>query len=195
MLHRFMTTLSKLMAILGGAVLAGLILMVCISILGRTLNGWLHGAVFSGALQGLSESLLGLGIGPVNGDFELVEAGMAFAIFAFLPICQISGGHASVDVFTNFLPSRAQKALRMVIEIVFAVVLVLIALQLKEGMDSKMRSGTTTFLLQFPIWWGYACSLLGASVAALVGVYMAALRVFEFVTGRDIAGNELGAQH
>jgi TRAP-type C4-dicarboxylate transport system permease small subunit len=195
MLHRFMTNLSKAMAILGGAVLAILIVMVCLSIFGRTLNGWLHGPLFDGALQGVADGLLALGIGPVTGDFELVEAGMAFAIFAFLPICQISGGHASVDVFTNYLPIRAQKALRMIIEIIFAVVLVVIALQLKEGLDSKMRSGTTTFLLQFPIWWGYACALLGAAVAAIVGVYMGLVRVVEFVTGRDIAGNELGAHH
>lgn len=192
-MHRFMLNLSKAMAILGGAVLTSLIVMVCLSVLGRSLNGWLYAPLFDGALQGVAATLLGWGIGPINGDFELVEAGMAFAIFAFLPICQISAGHASVDVLTNLMPRRAQMFLRMLAEVAFAVVLVVIALQLKEGLDSKMRSGTTTFLLQFPIWWGYAAALSGAVVAAIVGVYMAGLRVVEFATGRIIAGHELGA--
>jgi hypothetical protein len=44
--------------------------------------------------------------GPVKGDFEVVEAGIAFSIFAFLPICQLHGGHATVDIFTNLMPKR-----------------------------------------------------------------------------------------
>ena len=45
------------MAILGGLVLSALILLICVSIVGRT-----------------------IGIGPINGDYELVEAGIAFSI-------------------------------------------------------------------------------------------------------------------
>jgi len=32
---------------------------------------------------------------------------MAFCIFAFLPYCQLTAGHAAVDVFTDPLPARA----------------------------------------------------------------------------------------
>ena len=194
-MHKFFMGLAKLMAILGGALLTVLIVLICLSVLGRSLNTILHGPLFDGALSGLGDWLLALGIGPINGDFELVEAGIAFSIFAFLPLCQISAGHASVDIFTNWLPRRANQVLGMVIEIVFAIVLVLIAMQLKEGMDSKIRSGTTTFLLEFPIWWAYALSLFGAVAAAIVGVYMACVRTYEALTGRivvDVAG---GAGH
>ncbi len=194
MLHRYVLNLSKLMAIIGGAVLSALILMVCLSILGRELNGLLHSQLAQGLFEGPADWLLALGIGPVKGDFELVEAGMAFTIFAFLPLCQITSGHASVDVFTNYLPPRAQQILGMVIEIVFAAVLIIIAMQLNEGLASKMRSGQTTFILQFPIWWAYALSLAGAFVAALVGVYMAGVRVYEVATGREIAGDGQGAE-
>ena len=185
-INGFMMILARFMAILGGAVLSLLVVLTVISIAGRILNGFLHGDFMQGFAPGLATWLLDLGIGPVNGDFELVEAGVAFAIFAFLPLCQITAGHASVDVFTNLLPRGFNRFSRMVIEIVFAAVLVLIAWRLYEGMMSKKSYNETTFLLQFPIWWAYAASLFGAVVAALVGVYVALVRVFEYLTGRNV---------
>jgi len=176
--------LARIMAILGGIVLSALILLTCLSILGRSLNGIFHGAFMESFAPGFSEWALARGVGPINGDFELVEAGVAFAIFAFIPLCQITSGHASVDVFTNQLPVRVNRVLRAVIEVVFALVLILIAWRLYEGMMSKRSYGETTFLLQFPIWWAYAASFVGALVSAIVGVYMAAVRVLEMLTGR-----------
>ncbi len=195
LIHRFFLGLSRITAILGGIVLFVLILMVCVSIVGRSLNGILHGPLFDGALSGLAKWLLDLGVGPVNGDYELLEAGIAFSIFAFLPLAQISAAHASVDIFTSFLGNKSNRLLTAAWDIVFAVALVLIALQLKEGMGSKMRSGQTTFLLQFPIWWAYALSLSAATIAAVVGVYMACLRVVELYTGRIIGATPGGADH
>lgn len=184
-MHMAMAFLARKMAILGGIVLGLLILLVCISVAGRTLNGFLH-TVLSPVAPDLAQALLDTGVGPINGDFELVEAGIAFAIFAFLPLCQITGGHATVDIFTNLLPLRANRGLRMVTEIVFAAVLVLIAWRLFEGMLSKMSYGETTFLLQFPIWWAYAASFAGAVVAALVGVYTASVRSYELFSGQTV---------
>ena len=174
-MYRFFYGLSRLMAVTGGAVLTGLILLVCVSITGR--------------------ALIPFGFEAIPGDYEIVEAGMAFAIFCFLPICQITSGHATVDIFTDWMPDRAQRVLRMLIEILFAVALVVIAVQLKSGLDSKIRSGQTTFLLQFPVWWAYAASLLGASIAAVVAVYMALVRTFEAATGRILIADDQGAEH
>ena len=185
-IHGFMMALARFMAILGGIVLSLLIVLTCISILGRILNGFLHGDFMESVAPGFAAWMIELGVGPVNGDFELVEAGVAFAIFAFMPLCQITSGHASVDVFTNLLPRGFNRFSRMVIEIVFAAVLVLIAWRLYEGMMSKKSYGETTFLLQFPIWWAYGASYVGAVVAAIVGVYMALVRLFEFLTGRIV---------
>ncbi len=36
------------------------------------------------------------GLGPVPGDFELVEAGTALAVFCFLPWCHLKRAHADV---------------------------------------------------------------------------------------------------
>ena len=194
-MYPFFLSLSKLMAWLGGLMLTALILLVCASVAGRELNGILHGATMTAVAPGLAAWLLDLGIGPVNGDFELVEAGIAFSIFAFLPLCQITGGHAAVDVFTNYLPDRVNRGLRLVTDVVFAAVLVLITWQLWLGLLSKRDAGQTTFLLEMPVWWAYALSLTGAVIAALVGCYIAAMRIRETATGRGILPADLGAEH
>jgi len=183
-MHALFTGLARFMAILGGIVLSALILLTCVSILGRSLNGILHSDFVMGLAPGFAHWLIDIGIGPVNGDFELVEAGVAFAIFAFIPLCQITAGHASVDIVANALSRGVNRFLRMVTEVVFALVLILIAWKLADGMLSKKGYGETSFLLQFPVWWAYAASLFGAVVSAIVGVYMAVVRVTEFATGR-----------
>ncbi len=194
-MHSFINKLSRLFAVLGGIVLTILIVMVCLSILGRSLNSMLNGELMQSMMPAVANALLATGVGPINGDFELVEAGMAFAIFAFLPLCHINGAHASVDIFTSKLPLKVNRFLRMVIEIVFAAILIIIAYQLFLGMLSKQNSGQTTLLLQFPVWWAYALSVVGAVVAALVALYTAIMRILEFSTGKEMLPDEMGADH
>ena len=194
-MYRFFDRLARLFALLGGIVLSALIVLTCLSVLGRSINSILHSDMIISTAPGLAAALLDWGIGPINGDFELVEAGMAFAIFAFLPLCQLNVAHASVDVFTSTLPAAVNRTLRGVIEVVFAAVMILIAWQLAEGTFSKLRTGQTTFLLQFPVWWGYALSLVAAVVAAVVSVYVAALRVAEMVTGQPVLPPDMEADH
>ena len=190
-MHNLATRAARFMAICGGLVLALLILLICISVVGRSLNGVLHGWIGT-AFPAVSAWLLQAGVGPINGDFELVEAGVAFSIFSFLPLCQISGGHASVDIFTSKLPRGVNRGLQMVIDTVFALALIIMAYQLYKGMLSKQSYGDTTFLLQFPIWWAYAASLVGAVMAAVISVYVACVRVLELATGQDVITDETG---
>lgn len=186
-MQRTVWAVARVLAFLGGAVLVCLIAMTCLSVLGRLLNGFFNGAFAQTALPGIADWALAHGVGPVLGDVELVEAGVAFAIFAFLPLCQLSGGHAKVDVFVEFLPAGARRWLLVVIDLVFAAVLCLIAWRLSEGLAEKRQYSETTFMLQFPIWWAYAASLGAAVAAAGAGVYVAGLRIVEAVTGRDVA--------
>lgn len=193
-MHKTMMALARFMAILGGVILTALVILTCISIAGRLLNGFLHGDFMESVAPGFAQWALDLGIGPVTGDFELVEAGVAFAIFAFIPLCQITAGHASVDIFTDRMPASVNRFLRMVTETVFAAVLILIAWKLFDGMMAKKSYNETSFLLQFPIWWSYAASLVGAVLAAIVGVYMAAIRIYEFFTGRILIWDGVESQ-
>lgn len=194
-LHRIVQGIARVMALAGGAVLSLLIVITCLSILGRAANTMLHSLVDWGVLAGPAQWLIDAGIGAIRGSYEMVEAGMAFCIFAFLPFCQVTAGHASVDVFTNALPRGVNRVLETLISILFATVLVLIAVQLNAGMLRKLGSGQTSLLLEFPVWWAYAASLIGAVMAALAAVYVALVRVFELLTGRVVMANAIGANH
>jgi hypothetical protein len=173
LLHKATQKLAQFMALLGGAVLCLLVLIVCVSISGRELSDLAYG----GALGGVGEWLIARGIGPILGDFELVEAGVAFAIFAFLPLTQLSGAHAKVDVFTSGLGEGFNRALATFWSVVMALIIVLITWRLFIGMQDKIGYGETTYLIQFPIWWAYAASLGAAITASIVSLYCAAMRV------------------
>ena len=194
-MQRFIHGLARLMALLGGVVLVGLILLTCVSVLGRGGNSFGHSGFLEAVAPALGEALIATGIGPVMGDFEIVEAGIAFAVFAFLPWCQIRQGHATVDVFTAMMSERVNRVLVTAWDVLFALVLALLAWRLYEGMIGKVRNGETTFLLQFPIWWAYAASFFASVVAAVVGTYVAAVRVTGLVTGRHVLPVSGGSAH
>jgi TRAP-type C4-dicarboxylate transport system permease small subunit len=152
-------------ALLGGASLVFVILMTVASVIGR--------------------ALIPVGLGPVPGDFELTEMAIAFAIFCFLPLCQLSAGHATVDVFTVMLGRRANRVILLVWEVLLTAAVIFIAWRLYEGLQGKLGNGEITMLLQFPVWWGYAAALLPACVGVIVGVWSVADRLFAVATGRE----------
>ncbi|SEL24353.1 Tripartite ATP-independent transporter, DctQ component [Roseivivax marinus] len=194
-MQRSIERLARIAAIVGGLVLTFLVILTCASVLGRGLNTLGHSDALTSMAPGLADWLIATGVGPINGDFELVEAGVAFAIFAFLPVCQLYGAHATVDLFTSALPERGHRAILAFWEVVLAGAIVLITWRLFVGMGDKMRYGETTFLLQFPVWWAYAASLVGAVVASVVGIYCAVARIIGVATGYTPLPNEVEAEH
>ncbi|MEM7075950.1 MAG: TRAP transporter small permease [Pseudomonadota bacterium] len=184
--QRAVWALARIMALLGGIVLTGLILLTCVSVVGRGLNGFLNDHVAQTVMPDFADWALAQGIGPVLGDVELVEAGMAFVIFAFLPLCQLSGAHARVDIFTQRLPLGVRRWLAAVTDVVFAVVLVLIAWRLSVGLAEKRHYVETTFMLQLPVWWAYTASLAAAAIAGFAGVFVALARLVEAMKGGDV---------
>lgn len=150
-IERMLERLAAALAIGGGAVLVALTAATVISISGRALN-W-------------------AGLGPIPGDYELVEAGTAFAIFAFLPWCQLKRGHVTVDLFLARFGPRANAAIDVVSNILMTGVCALICWRLWLGLLDKKAYGETTFILQFPLWWPYAAAMVGAVFAILVSAY------------------------
>lgn len=190
-MHRLMVGLARVMAIMGGLVLLALTIMTCLSVLGRLANTVGHSAFLKDNLAFLAN--LAQQAGPIRGDFELIEAGVAFAIVAFLPWCQLKRGHAKVDVLARQFPSKVERLLTFFWEAVFAFVIVVVAWRLAVGMGDKMRYGETTLLLQFPVWWGYAACSVAGLVAAIVALYSAALRAGAIVGGRQHMVDDRGA--
>lgn len=150
-IERMASITSFVFAMLGGIVLIALTILTVSSVTGR--------------------ALIPIGLGPIPGDFELVEAGVAFAVFAFLPWCQFNRGHASVEIFTQFLPLGVNRVLDVVIDVLMLAVAILLFRQHALGTLDKTSFGETTFILQFPIWWAYAAALSGAFVFVLVASF------------------------
>lgn len=139
--------LSRWSAVLGGLILTAVMVMIVVSISGRAL-------VFAG-------------LGPIPGDFELVEVGTAVAVFLFLPWCYLRGGHATVDLLFNHLPKPLQWLVTTFSDVLMLVMWLVFTQRLYEGMLEKKEYMETTFILLMPMWWGYALCLVGGVIGCL----------------------------
>lgn len=133
------------MSVFGVGLLAVIAIVSCVSITGRALTDF--------------------GLRPVPGDFELVEAGTALAAFCFMPLCHLSRGHASVDLFYQGFPDAVKQAVNLVCDLLMLALWSVISWRTFLAALEFKTNGELTFILQFPIWWPVmlcACvSLLG----------------------------------
>lgn len=163
-MSRAVDILARAAALAGGLVLLALVAMTCVSIVGRaglTLSGMFD-------LPDLFSRLR-----PVRGDYELIELGSAIAIFAFLPWCQLAGAHARVDLLQGRLPAWLDRGLSAFWDWVMLGAVSVIAWRLWVGMQGKIASGETTFLLQVPVWWAYAAAMVFAVIGVIVALWIA----------------------
>lgn len=158
--------IAYIMAVLGGIVLCALMLMTTVSVAGRAANT--------------------LGLGPVPGDFELVSAGTAFCIFAFLPWCQLKRGHVTVDLFLINLGVRVNFFIDIIANLLMTVAAAIVAWRLYAGMVDKMSYGETTFILQFPLWWAFAACVVGAVIYVLICLYTVWRSLREYKSGNHV---------
>ncbi len=191
-MHRAVHSLARLTALAGGLVLIALIVLTSLSIVGRAINKFLHNDFFSQSFTRPAQWLLDLGVGEINGSYEVLEAGVAFAIFSFLPLCQFYGAHATVDVFTSMLSRGVNRWIAAFWEVVLAATIILVIWRLYEGMLRYLGNGETTLFLQFPVWWAYAASFAAGVVACIVAVYCAVVRIVEALGNRNILPSENG---
>lgn len=137
-------TLARGLAIAGGIVLLGIVVLTFVSILGRVFVP------------------LNIGIGPIRGIYDITEIGMAAAVFAFLPWAQFTDAHARVDLFAPMMPKTLNLSLELIFHIAITLVAFVIAWRLYLGMMDKLSYGETTLIAQIAVWKGYAAGLVGA---------------------------------
>ena len=175
---------ARIAAYAGGILLAGLALMTVASIIGRRLTG--------------------LGLGPIRGDYELVAHGVALAVFAFLPWCQLARGHVTVDLVVDLLPARAKAAFGLVSDVLVAVVAWVILIQLWRGFGEKFPHGSdglraalgmgykpffaeTTYELEVPVWMPYGAAVVLATLFAATCLYAVWRSLNWTIEGREAA--------
>lgn len=148
---RIVFALARYTAIAGGVVLAMVAAVTLISVVGRV--------------------FIPIGLSPIPGDVELVEAGVLFAVFAFLPWCQLTRGHAIVAIVTDRFGARANTVIVFLTDVAMLAFAAFIAWRHWAGMIDKLQYMETTFILRLPLWWSYAASMLGAIVFIVVAAY------------------------
>ncbi len=179
--ERWACALARLSAIAGGLVLLAVMLMTVISVAGLSISKfalWLkksHDIII--------EPLLA--IGPIPGETELIETGMAFIIFAFMPLVTLNRGHASVEILTNAFSNGINRLIDLVADILLLVVAAYLTYRHYLGTLDKYGYGETTWILQFPLWWGYAAALVGAVIFVIICVFCVARSFNYLVTGRQ----------
>ncbi len=139
---------STALALAGGLVLTGLMLMSITSIAGR----WLFSR-------------------PLPGDFELVEIGTGVAIFLFLPACQLRGANVIVDFFTTGMSRRGQSWLDAFGALLYTLAAALFAWRLVFGSLDYLSYGEKTMVLGLPLWWSFVLILPASVWLALVTDY------------------------
>jgi TRAP-type C4-dicarboxylate transport system permease small subunit len=151
--------LAKYVAIAGGLAMIAIVVLIVISVIGR--------------------ALLWAGLKPITGDYEIVEAAVGFAIFAFLPWVHLTGGHAVVSIFTDFLNARVNAWIIVVADALMLAAAAFIAWRHWLGMIDKYNYGETTLLLRMPLWWSYAGGMVGAAAFVIVAAYVLARSIAE----------------
>lgn len=148
---RLVAGLAKALAVIGGMALVMVVIITVISVIGR--------------------ALIPLGLGPVPGDYEIVQAGVLFAIFCSLPITQYLRGHADVSLLTDAFPARVGAILELIMDLLMLAATVFIVWRFAVGMVDKYQNREVTLILHMPLWWTYAAAMLGALGMTIVSAY------------------------
>jgi TRAP-type C4-dicarboxylate transport system permease small subunit len=108
---------------------------------------------------------------PFPGDFELTEMGVAIAVFAFLPYCQLTGANVSADIFTAGASKRLIAFFTLLGSLIALGFASLLIWRMFHGMLDQREYGYTTTILQIPHWMAFVpilVSLVLLALAALV---------------------------
>lgn len=142
---RFLASLSRALALIGGGFLLVAIGITLTSVIGR---------------YGFSQ--------PVPGDYELVEITCAVGTFLFFPYTQAMNGNITAEFFTTGLPVRWRRVLDIVHDIIFAAVAALLAWRLGLGLMDKFQSGDSSMMIHIPLWWAYSVAVAAMALLAIV---------------------------
>ena len=143
--------ISKLVAIAGGLVFVGLVVMEIVSIVGRKLFGFV-----------------------VPGDVEVLQMGAAFASATFFAYCHMIHGDVKVDFFTHNLSPRNVALLDALGSLLIGVFGALIAWRTAAGAVGLREAHETSAILGWPVWVAQALMVPSFALMSIAGFYMCA---------------------
>lgn len=148
---RIVQRLCEAFALAGGLILVGVTLMSAWSIVGR--------AFFNQ---------------PLQGDYELVQAGCAVFVAMCLPYCQWQRANIIVDFFTTRAAPATQARLDAFGALLIGLIMLLVGWRTVVGLIDIRASGETGTILGLPTWYTYAGIVPGIFLTAVAAFYAAA---------------------
>ncbi|MFO1323701.1 MAG: TRAP transporter small permease [Burkholderiales bacterium] len=144
----------KYLAIAGGLVFVGLVVMSIVSITGRKLIST-----------------------PVPGDVEILQMCAAFASSCFFAYCHMTNGDVKVDFFTHNLSQRKVQSMDAFGSLLVGLFGALIAWRTAAGALNVKEVGETSAILGWPVWIAQALMVPGFALLAAAGLYMCVLHL------------------
>jgi TRAP-type C4-dicarboxylate transport system permease small subunit len=154
--HEAASRIAAGLAVLGAALLLAAAAIVAYSVLLRIVVG-----------------------GQVKGDFEIVGLASGIAILLFLPYCQATRAHVTVDVFTGWLPQGVLRRIEALWSLLLALAAAALAWRLGFGLEEAWRRNDVTMMAQLPLYAAYAAAVIGVagtSILALLDLLAALAR-------------------
>lgn len=145
---RVLLAAAKLLAIIGGLIFVGLVVMSIVSIVGRKLAS-----------------------APVPGDVELLQMIAAAACASFFAYCHLNQGDVKVDFFTASAPPAVVETLDALGSFLVGLVGAILTWRVFVGAMSVKEAGETSAILDIPIWWAQMAMVPGFALLALSGFY------------------------
>jgi TRAP-type C4-dicarboxylate transport system permease small subunit len=151
---RLLLAATKYLAIAGGLVFVGLVVMSIVSITGRKLFAW-----------------------PVPGDVEVLQMCAAFASSTFFAYCHLINGDVKVDFFTHNLAVRKVALMDTFGSLLMGLFGALLAWRTAAGAFNVKEVGETSAILGWPVWIPQGLMVPGFLLLAAAGFYMASLHL------------------
>jgi len=147
---RLLLTFAKAFALAGGLVLVAMTMMSLVSVIGR--------AAFAK---------------PLPGDYELIQVGCAVAVAAFLPFCQMRGGHVLVDFFTAHSRPAVRATLDALGALLVGIAAAVLTWRLTAGAIGLQQANDQTTILELPTWYAVALMVPSFALFSAAGFYTA----------------------
>ena len=183
--------IARFSAFIGGIVLTALALLMTLSIMGGAIAKIGYSDWLMRYSPFLADIIQQSGIRTIIGMYEIIKFGIAFVIFAFLPITTFERAHAVVDVFTNRLPKHLQHILIIMWEILFFIILMLITWRLFFGLERMMSAGIISQELKIPEWWGFAVAFLQMIFATAISAFVVFVEITSFFQNRSCSCKQI----
>lgn len=126
-LERGLERALRLIAHVGGLVLAGLVALIIYEVFMRYFFGR-----------------------PFRGGYEITELAMSLIVAAGLPYCAITRGHVAVDIFSSWLDRPGVRWFTAAIQFLGAALLALLSWEVFAKALSSVRFGDVSNMMQIP---------------------------------------------